>query len=54
MQVFSCKICEIFKNTYFEEDLETTGSANEKSSTHITQLGSFYTPWFPDISRKYK
>ena len=25
-QVFSCKICEIFKNTYFEEHLQTTAS----------------------------
>ena len=23
-QVFSCKICKIFKNTYFEEHLQTT------------------------------
>ena len=23
-QVFSCEICEIFKNTYFEEHLRTT------------------------------
>ena len=26
-QVFSCKYCEIFKNTYFEEHLETAASA---------------------------
>ena len=25
-QVFSCEICEVFKNTYFEEDLRTTAS----------------------------
>ena len=25
-QVFSCEICEIFKNTYFEEYLRTTAS----------------------------
>ena len=25
-QVFSCEICEIFKNTYFEEHLRTTAS----------------------------
>ena len=49
MQVFSCKICEIFKNTYFEEDLETTASLNEKSSVFM-QLVPFYTPRFPDIS----
>ena len=27
-QVFSCEICEIFKNTYFEEHLRTTTSAH--------------------------
>ena len=26
-QVFSCKYCEIFKNTYFEEHLRTAASA---------------------------
>ena len=26
MQVFSCKYCEIFKNTYFEEHLGTAAS----------------------------
>ena len=26
-QIFSCTICEIFKNTYFEEHLQTTASA---------------------------
>ena len=25
-QVFSCEICEIFKNTYFEELIRTTAS----------------------------
>ena len=24
--MFSCKICEVFKNTYFEEHLRTTAS----------------------------
>ena len=24
--MFSCEICDIFKNTYFEEDLQTTAS----------------------------
>ena len=27
-QVFSCEYCEIFKNTYFEEHLQTTASAS--------------------------
>ena len=42
-QVFSCKICEIFKNTFFEEDLQTTASVTETSLTHFMQLVSFYT-----------
>ena len=25
-QVFSCQYCEIFKNTYFEEHLQTTAT----------------------------
>ena len=28
-QVFSCEICEIFKNTYFEEDVRTPSSVSE-------------------------
>ena len=31
-QVFSCEICEIFKNIYFEEHLRMTAS---KDSTHL-------------------
>ena len=27
-QVLSCEICEIFKNTYLEEPLQTTASAS--------------------------
>ena len=27
-QVFSCEICKIFKNTYFDEHLRTTASGN--------------------------
>ena len=27
-QVLSCEICQIFRNTYFEEHLGTTASAN--------------------------
>ena len=26
MQVFSCEYCEIFKNAYFEEHLQTAAS----------------------------
>ena len=29
-QVFSCEICEIFKNIYFEEHLQTNASATWK------------------------
>ena len=29
-QVFSCEMCEIFKNTYFEEHLRTTASVRKK------------------------
>ena len=32
MQVFSCEICEIFKNTYFEEDPRTAASVWQKNS----------------------
>ena len=28
-QVFSCEICEIFKNIYFEEHMRTTSSVSE-------------------------
>ena len=28
--MFSCEICETFKNTYFEENLPTDASINEK------------------------
>ena len=31
-QVFSCKYCKIFKNTYFEKYLGTTGSENQDLS----------------------
>ena len=30
MQVFSCKICEIFQMTYFEKHLQTTASDTSK------------------------
>ena len=33
--MFSCEICEIFKNTYFEEYLPTDASINERQQeTH--------------------
>ena len=33
--MFSCEICEIFKNTYFEEHLQTTASVEHKASVNI-------------------
>ena len=30
-QLFSCEICKIFKNTYFEEHPQTAASVNAKS-----------------------
>ena len=32
-QIFSCEICEIFNNTYFEDYPETTVSVEEKFQT---------------------
>ena len=33
--MFSCEICEIFKNTYFEEHVPTDASINERQQeTH--------------------
>ena len=36
-QVFSCEICEIYKNTYFEEHLRTTASEkrNQYEKLHL-------------------
>ena len=36
-QVFSCKYCEIFKNTYFEEHLWTTIYVYLLSHTYVAQ-----------------
>ena len=32
--VFSCEICDIFKNTYFEKHLRRTASENSSEGTH--------------------
>ena len=37
--MFSCKICEIFKTTYFEEDLPTDASINERHQETHAFLG---------------
>ena len=43
-QVFSCKICEIFKNPYFEELLETTASIFYLYFSSPFSLSSFSLP----------
>ena len=46
IQVFPCEICEIFKNTYFEEHLRTTASEYTTSITSdqfpVHRLTGFY------------
>ena len=37
-QVFSCEICEIFKNTYFEEHQRTTASLFILNVYHISGI----------------
>ena len=37
--MLSCEICEIFKNTYFEEHLRTDASINEKQQETQALLG---------------
>ena len=44
-EVFSCNIYEIFKNTYFEEHLQTTASAVSAKPQTRLQRFFFYTPW---------
>ena len=42
-QVFSCKICEIFKGTYFEEHLQTTAcNDSQKNMTSLMHFWCFY------------
>ena len=47
-QVFSCEFCEIFKNSFFAEDLQATASTvnffHEKSSITDIWQGFKYTP----------
>ena len=35
VQVFSCKFCEILKNTFFTEQLQTTNSESRHTLTTI-------------------
>ena len=37
--MFSCEICEIFKNFYFEEHLPTAASINERQQETHALLG---------------
>ena len=37
--MFSCEICEMFKNTYLEEHLPTDASINERQQQNHALLG---------------
>ena len=66
-QVFSCKVCETFKNTYFEEHLRTTAfvflqcsrltkiknSKIMESLIHVTQFGNSLYLIFKSIHLMY-
>ena len=56
-QVFSCEICKILKNTYFEEHLRMATSKKSKALeviretvNHFIPLIPFYNPWKAGIS----
>ena len=38
--MFSCEVCEIFKNIYFEEHLPTDASMNERQQETHTLSGT--------------
>ena len=40
--IFLCEICEIFKNTYFEEHLRTTASVNITNIDSYNERISFF------------
>ena len=42
-QVFSCEFCEISKNTFFTEHLQTT--ASEVSNTFAEQINRLVSIW---------
>ena len=44
-QLFSCEICPIFKNTYFEENLQTTVYKTELLNSFF--MTSHFNPFFP-------
>ena len=53
-QAFSCEICEIFRNTYFEEHLRTTASViynlPKMTSLSWVQLNPSKTPVIQDMT----
>ena len=44
--MFSCEICEIFKNTCFEENLPTDASINERQQETHALSGKKRIPYF--------
>ena len=58
--VFTCSICKIFKNNYFEEHLQTTASVNHETNPDIACnefmhiISAAYGTAFPDIEIKIK
>ena len=47
-QVFSCEYCEVFKNTYFEEHLQTADSTDFKVYFVLIFILLFYlNKWLP-------
>ena len=43
-KVFPCEFCELFKNTYFVEDLQTAGSATPERG-RVFNKGASLTAW---------
>ena len=48
--MFSCEICEIFKNTYFEEHLRTTASDILVKRVLKVTVEQCQTPWTQDVN----
>ena len=44
-QVFSCEFCQLFKNTYFVEDLRTAGSETQARLFKNTPSFTEYLQW---------
>ena len=43
-QLFSCELCEFFKDTYFEEHLRTSGKNEFRTMSNSTDTGHFREP----------